>query len=294
MESSQLMSDACSEMLYIIPCERNWDSNHPQPAGSLTMKKITVWPQEREFSSDVTSHFVCIDTTNIPGFPNIKLSLLNHYERVLDNLQKTEFIKDLPVEVSNCVSTVNKFKRYTVRVRDANEATLRLVYADAMSLMICSLNNYTFKVEDRVVTDCDDDDICQGVSERSIADYICYSIHGDQRVVAVIIETKKRFTLNSLAQLLGYYYRVVTNLYKPGICVLVTRETFHVIIFPFYSTTEGNLVNAICLKAISLEKLDMAMQLFAILTSSQYNTYQFMMLTPFFSSSKIFSIYDGT
>ena len=29
----------------------------------------------------------------------------------------------------------------------------------------------------------------EGVSERSVGDYICYSIHGDQRVVAVMIET---------------------------------------------------------------------------------------------------------
>ena len=176
------MSDACSEMLYIIPCQRNWNSNHPQPAGSLTMEKITAWLQE-EFSSDVTSHFVCINTSNIPGFPSIKCFLVDHYDRTLANLQKTEFLKDLPVEVSNCVYAVNKFKRYT---EGENEATFWLIYADAMSLMICSLNNYMFKVEDRVVTDYDgsgddDDDIYQGVSERSVADYICYLVHGDHR-----------------------------------------------------------------------------------------------------------------
>ena len=192
------------------------------------MEKITAWP-----------HFVCINTSNIPGFPSIKRFLVDHYDCTLANLQKTEFLKDLPVEVSNCVYAVNKFKRYT---EGGNEATLRLIYADAMSLMICCLNNYNimFKVEDRVVIDYDgsgddDDDIYQGVSEQSVADYICYSVHGDQRVVAVIIETKKRFTLNSLAQFIGYYFRVATNTYKPGICVLVTREAFHIVLFPFYS-----------------------------------------------------------
>ena len=44
-----------------------------------------------------------------------------------------------------------------------------------------------------------------------MADYICYSIHGGKRIVAVIIETKKKFSYNSIAQLLGYYYRVATD-----------------------------------------------------------------------------------
>ena len=79
------------------------------------MKKITAWPQE-EFSSDVTSHFVCINTSNIPGFPSIKCFLVDYYDR---------------------------------------------------TLVICCLNNYMFKMEDRVVTDYDgsgdnDDDIHQG------------------------------------------------------------------------------------------------------------------------------------
>ena len=53
-----------------------------------------------------------------------------------------------------------------------------------------------FKVEDRV----------------AIADYICYSVRGDRRIIAVIIEMKRKFSLHALAQLLGYYYRVLTNL----------------------------------------------------------------------------------
>lgn len=45
----------------------------------------------------------------------------------------------------------------------------------------------------------------------SVADYICYSIHGGKRVVAVVIESKKNFTYNSLEQTFGYYYRAATN-----------------------------------------------------------------------------------
>ena len=270
------MSDACSELLYILPCQRNWDSSHPQPAGSLTMKNITAWPQE-EFFSDTTAHFVCINTTNIPRFPSIEHSLIDMYDCTVANLKQTDFIKNLPVEVSNCVHTINKFTRYT---EGENEATLRLVYADAMSLMICCLNDYMFKVEDRLVTEYNEDGIHHGVSERSIADYICYSIHGGKRVVAVIVETKRKFTYNALAQLIGYYFRVATDIHKPGICVLVTREALHIVVFPFYSTNKNNLVNAVCLKAISMDDITMAMKYFAILTSAYYNTYQAIMLPP--------------
>ena len=277
MDSSLLIPEACSEVMYIVPCLRTWDINDPQPAGSLTMKRISVWPENGEFSSKINSHFVCIEATSIPDFPDMKEFLMRHYDSVLAKLQNTQFILDLPVEKSNCISTVTKYIRYAGSIQEANEATLRLVYANAMALMICTLNGYMFKVEDRVVVpDKEDDDydyLHQGISQQSVADYICYSVRGEKRVVAVILETKTKFTWNSLAQLLGYYYRVATDLKKPGMCVLITRQGIHVILFPFYSS-DGNLVNAVCLKEISLEKFEVACELFAILTSRQFSTYE--------------------
>ena len=190
-------------------------------------------------------------------------------------------MQDLPVEVSNCLCAVQKNIRYTGGVKEANEATLRLVYGNA-DLYIKQVH---VQVRRRVVKvlddDVDDDDFHQGISERSIADYICYSVRGDKRIVAVIIETKRTFSLHALAQLLGYYYRVSTNLSKPGICVLVTRQALHVMLFPFYST-EGNLVNTICLEEISLENFNIACELLPTLTTTVFNSYNPIMLIPRF------------
>ena len=79
----------------------------------------------------------------------------------------------------------------------------------------------------------------------------------------------------------GYYYHVATNLNKPGICVLVTRQTLQMILFPFYST-EGNLANAICLEQISLESFGTVYELLAILTNSHFNSCDPVMLIPSF------------
>ena len=71
------------------------------------------------------------------------------------------------------------------------------------------------------------------MSARSTADYVCYSIH--LSAVALIIETKKKFSMNALAQLLGYYYKMSTDILKPGMAILLTCMTVHVIIFSFSS-----------------------------------------------------------
>ena len=134
------------------------------------MKRISTWPEGEDFS-DI-------------GFPDVRKFLLPHYDSVMDKLQNSEFMKDLPVEVSNCVASVIRYSRYTeINVQQANEATLRFVYANPITVMICALNGYMFKVEERVVVSekCDeedDDNLYQGVTKYSIADYICYSVRG--------------------------------------------------------------------------------------------------------------------
>ena len=95
MNSWSLFLEACTEMLYIVPYINNWDTNDPQPAGSLTMKRISVWLQDGKFPLEINDHFCCIDTDNISGFPDIKPFLQQQYDGVLTN---TEFMKNLPVE----------------------------------------------------------------------------------------------------------------------------------------------------------------------------------------------------
>ena len=76
------------------------------------------------------------------------------------------------------------------------KTTVRLAHANAITMMICALNDYFF--EDRSIGDNNNlsshDDLVSGVSKGSIADYICYSVYGSLRPVVVIIETKKKFT----------------------------------------------------------------------------------------------------
>lgn len=47
--------------------------------------------------------------------------------------------------------------------------------------------------------------------------------------------------MNALAQLLGYYYKTPTDIWKPGMAILLTHMTVHVIIFPFSSEESGSV-----------------------------------------------------
>ena len=64
-ELSLLMAQACSEVSYVVPYQRNWDVNDPQPAGSLTMKQISEWPEDGQLPQQITNHFVCIKANDI-------------------------------------------------------------------------------------------------------------------------------------------------------------------------------------------------------------------------------------
>lgn len=59
---------------------------------------------------------------------------------MLAKLQTLRFIKDLPEEVSNCISIISNYIRRTGNAEESNEANLRLVYVDTMAL----INNYVY------------------------------------------------------------------------------------------------------------------------------------------------------
>ena len=71
---------------------------------------------------------------------------------------------------------------------EINEATVRVMYSNAMVYMICSLNNYYFRVEQRMAKSGESSNLTQGISDRSIADYICYSVHENKWLVTVVLE----------------------------------------------------------------------------------------------------------
>ena len=112
------------------------------------------------------------------------------------------------------------------------------------------------KIEDRVIVPDTDDgnDMCEDSLFRVKCGrlYMLFYTWGKK-----IIETSKKFSYNiSVVQLLGYYYHVATDLHKPGICVLVTRKSLCIILFPFNAPgSEGRIVNAVSLNKISMETL---------------------------------------
>ena len=115
----------------------------------------------------------------------------------------------------------------------------------------------------------DDDsitDLPQSISDCSVADYICYSVHEGKRLVTVILETKK-ISINGVAQLLGYYFRTATSYQAIGVCLLLSKQSLCCILCLF-GDQAGTLVNAICLKEIKLKDLPVVISLLAILTSS--------------------------
>ena len=63
--ASELLSDSSMEMLYIVPYQEKWDPNYPQPAFSLQMEAIKVWPSTGRLSSNIVSHFVCTNVRHI-------------------------------------------------------------------------------------------------------------------------------------------------------------------------------------------------------------------------------------
>lgn len=198
-----LLSEACSTILYIVPYLQNWDASQPIPAGALKMKHVNAWPPEVRFKHEIQSHFVCIDTKDLPSFPDMRTNILQHYQTVIRKLQCNEFVKNLPVETSNCMNTITKFRRYVID--EENEATIRLLYANPVTLLICTMNGYMFKVEDRVIelaADDDDDDnvdLHSAISSRSVADHICYSIHGEKRIVAGLKQSESFHVIHLLS-----------------------------------------------------------------------------------------------
>lgn len=115
----------------------------------------------------------------------------------------------------------------------------------------------------------EDEDNALEVSVRSTADYVCYFIQEQFSAVALVIETKKKFSLNALAQLLGYYYRMSTDILKPDMAILLTPTTAYVVIFPFSLEDCGSVANAVCLKGMKLTDMESVLKVLALITSQE-------------------------
>ena len=150
---------------------------------------------------------------------------------------------------------------------------------------------YVFQVEDKMYTcDMETDDLIKGISERNTSHNVCYSILEKFRAVAVIIKTKRKFSLNAVVQLIGYFYQLLTDTRKPGVAVLLTQTTVKFVLFPFY--LEGSLANGICLKELSIEQLELTSNVVGLVTSAQYysNLLKIPLANCFFPIRKSFEL----
>lgn len=58
-----------------------------------------------------------------------------------------------------------------------------------------------------------------------------------------------------------------TDTHKPGVGIVLTKTTVNIVLFPFYK--EGGQVNAICLKGLGTDELELALKVSALITSAQ-------------------------
>lgn len=255
-ETKELFDDSCEKLLYIFPNIKSWKQENPIPASQLKFKILEKWPADD--SVEFESHFlgIYLDKPGMQQFPVIGNLLKERYNKHLKQLREISFFeKTLNVQVETCIAKVFEVTRYLDGDK-VNEATVRITTADNIVLMLCAMHNFTFRVEDRLLSaDYDgqaDTGLVDTVSPKSTTDYTCYCIHNNLHLVAVLLEAKVSYHHNAFAQLMGYYVRACSNIWRPGVCVLLTADLMFIILLPFTNPRDAHpLINAIILKPIS-------------------------------------------
>ena len=87
--------------------------------------------------------------------------------------------------------------------------------------------------------------LTDSVSIGSKTNYICFSLHNQFCLGAVLLETKKKYHPNAIAQLIGYYIKSHANVWKPAVYILLTESILQVVLFPFYNKRGTPLVIAL-------------------------------------------------
>ena len=175
-ESIGMFSEVCQQ-IYVVP---NLPAMiGPIPASSLRLSTLDKWP---EGSHLVVSkgHFVAVKLENINNFPLNKGMVTSWYEKIVNKPQR-QFAEMVRVEVLTCAKDVFKNMRI-LRGSTDNEAELRFAYGNPIATMLCSIHGYFLGVEDKLrtpkigTTRCDSMASADKVTEKSTADYICYTI----------------------------------------------------------------------------------------------------------------------
>ena len=138
-----------------------------------------------------------------------------------------EEIQDLFKKISSKLLYIipNTFRLKPDHPIPASKLTLEFIDhwpPDATVIMLCAIHNLTFRAEDRLSYSDEKDCLADSVSVGSTPDYTCYTIHNSLYLVAVVLETKVTYHKNALAQLLGYYIRSCSNIWRSGVCILLT------------------------------------------------------------------------
>ena len=262
-KSKSVFSQAYQQIFYVVP---NLSADiRPTPASSLKLATLDNWPEDRKLVSK--GHFVAVKLDNINNFPLNNSILTNWYEKTIEKLHvQRQFTEMVHVEVLTCARDM--FKNIGIlRGCTDNEAELRFAYGNPIVSMLCSIHKYSLSVEDKLrtpkagTTSCDIMTSADKISEKSTADYICYTLHHttNMKLAAVIIETKTDFnyTDNAIAQLMGYYLRACKKEDGHSVAILLTESKVHLLLFPF---TNGykNCINAVWLQSIKYSKQDIS------------------------------------
>ena len=94
----------------------------------------------------------------------------------------------------------------------------------------------------------------ESISKDSRPDYVCYTLRADNKIVAVIIETKMTSHSSyrhSIAQVIGYYIALVSDEKSAPLVFVLSDKTMQLVMFPFVKDNE-KLINAVKLPPIDL------------------------------------------
>ena len=201
----------------------------PLPASSLKLTSLDKWPEGTPGSKP--GHFVAVNLENITIFPLNKGTPISLYERIIKRMAN-QFTEIARIEALTCTRDI--FKNISIlRGRTDNEAEVRFIYRNPIVIMLCSIHGYFLSVEKKLRTPTAEatsrSSLPSGdiVTEKSMADYICYTLHHQDthelKLVAVVMEMKtdSNYSYSSIAQLIGYYLRACKKEDGHTVAVLV-------------------------------------------------------------------------
>ena len=126
-----------------------------------------------------------------------------------------------------------------LRGQTNNESEVRFAFGNPIVSLLCAVHGYFLSTEQKLetpgigTTRRSSWASGEGVSEKSCADYICYTLHHQEegselKLAAVILEAKTnaKFSHDSVAQLLGYYVWSCTKEDEHTVALVLTDIYF--------------------------------------------------------------------